>query len=553
MNRNQFFTLISLLILVTVLKAAPNKTLLHSKLDWTEFKLQGLQIEKNKNNQSILKLQSRRLEQSLFDLDFESPYGSTILDTKVQYKGKSSAKFNGKGNAIEIPHGKLDIFHNPTIKEPFYISFFLNPTTQEGESNLITKSIFRSGLEHGFQLNLVKGQLELRLNRFLTTEASLPISAKIRSTHKLPARKWSHIILEFSPANLTTTLYFNGMETAKLDANLIRSQRVTSFSFHPDDSTPLFFCKEFYGNFDELTIGKGSSDPEKIVSSYPAVETNLDSKMVHQDKGIAISPVYKTEFSFSSLLNYKLNSIKPLDSIMEVWFRSSLQPFSAYDSEFQNNLTWKRLTGNETERICNLEDNKSIDNICFTYYQWKFILRANPQGNQSPSITDFSYNIHQSIPPKPVSGLKWDEFESNLEEPQICMTWIANDESNVWNGGGYILYYGFKENEVAGTIFYHSPLNPKKESSNPELEVETVEKKPSTRVSLMKSCLDNPTIAKNSEKFEPEKNLPFLRPGTTVYIWISAVNSFWSESGAGRDQISPKSKPISITLPSKGQ
>jgi hypothetical protein len=553
MNRIHFFTILSLLLLVAYLESAPNKTLLHNNLDWNEFKLQGLQIEKNKNNQSILKLQSRLLDQTVFNLDFEIPNGNTILDSKIRYKGDSSAKFNGKGNAIEIPQGKLEIFQSETIKEPFYISFFLNPTTQEGESNLITKSIFRSGLEYGFQLNLVNGYLELRLNRFLTTEASLPISAKTKSSHKLPARKWSHIILEFSPSNLTATLYFNGMETAKLDANQISSHRVTSFSFHSDDTTPLFFCKEFYGNIDELNIGKGFSNPEKIVSSYPSVETSMESKMVNQNKGIALSPVYKTDFSFSSLLNFKLDSDKPVDSLVEVWFRSSLQPFSAYDSEYQNNLDWKRLTLNELDKICNMEDVKRNSTLCFSYYQWKFILRADPKGNLSPSISHFSYNIHQSIPPKPVSGLKINESESDFEAPRICMTWIANDETNVWNGGGYILHYGFKENEVAGTIFFHSPLNPKKESSNPELEVETVEKKPSTRVSLMKSCLDNPTIVKNSESFEREKNLPFLRPGTTVYIWISAVNSFWTETGVGKDQISPKSKPISVTLPSKGQ
>jgi len=534
--------------------ALKNQSYLENEIQWEDLKLQNLKIELDGKGRKVLSLSPRSIHSSLIELDFEGKNSPGNLDSSNQFRGKHSARFNGKSDTIEIPRGKSSLFLEPEVREPFYISFFINPSSQSGSTTILNKSIYRSGQEFGFRLNLEQGILDLWIDRMILTESNARLSTKLSSIHGIPSRKWSHIILEFSPADNQIILYINGLETARYDGLANPKDRVTGFSFHSDDTSSLFLGKNFYGNMDEFLIASGSANANKLFSEYNAVDFNLDSKLVSQTLGIGLSPVYKSQFSHSYLKKFSMEAQEPKNSILEVWFRSSLNSFGAYDSDYKKGLEWKRLKNNEIEDICSSQNAKSeTENPCFQFYQWKFVLRADPDGLTSPRLSSFRYKINYNLPPKQVTGLIYNKSASNLEEPKICMTWIASEESNVWNGGGYILYYGFKENDVAGTIHYHNANNRKNDLPTSSEKLNLKDDSKSTRVSIIQSCIDNTILSKNAETIDPEKNLPFLRPGITTYFWVSATNSFWSENGPGKDQEGPKSKPISVTIPTKGQ
>lgn len=551
------FIILLVLLGANYLGSTPSNKLLHfmeEKISWDDLKLINLKIEQDSKNHKILSLSPRNIDSTLLTLDFENKKSPGNLDSSNYFRGKQSARFNGKSDLIEIPRGKSSLFLEPEIREPFYISIFVNPSSQSGSAILLNKSIFRSGQEFGFRLSLEQSKLELWIDRMIQTESGILLSTKLNSQHSIPPRKWSHIILEFAPAKNLILLYINGLETARYDGLAIAKDRVTGFSFHPDDTTPLYLGRNFYGNMDELLIASGTPNASHLFAEYMEVDLNLDSKFVSQALGIGLSPVYKTDISHAYLSKFSMDSKLPKNSIVEVWFRSSLYPFGAYESEYKKGLAWRRLKENELDSICNSETVKSESSKpCFTYYQWKFVLRSDPEGFHSPSVSNFKYKVNHNLPPKKITGLKFNEVASNLDEPKICMSWVASEEENVWNGGGYILYYGFKENEVAGTIHYHNANNRKKELLPNAEKLNLKDEAKSTRVSIISSCVDNGILLKNAESIEPEKNLPFLRPGITTYFWVSATNSFWSENGPGKDQISPKSKPISVTIPTKGQ
>lgn len=502
------------------------------KSNWTEYILESIEIGRTQTGKEFISLSKAIIPEVLFE------YGSNVPMPLV---------FTGKDSKVNIAVGKSQVFPTPELKHPHTISFKLLPSSQKNHSVILSKTIHRSGLEYGIELVLKNKILQLELKRFFEDDSSKKISYTIIASHPLQPREWNHIAIEFRPIDPVVILYINGKESGRGP----ESKSIVSMGFHPDDSTAIVLGKDFFGKIDEFRILSSPPNLDMNLGLYEPAKYNLDSKNVNQKYGRATSPVYKTKFSHSYFHKIHWEKKSPLDTLTEVWARTSFLPFAKTESEDKPGMSWKPLDQIMKQPVCGASESRSEEN-CFSYYQFRFILRADPNGVKSPEIQDFVVDLKESKPPKKITGLGWNKKTSDLSSNKICLHWIASDESNVWMGGGYLIHYGFKEGEIVGTLRQNSPYKKvflETERTNLK-DIEGSEAK-TKRVSLIQTCLDNTLISKYSEQFYPEKNLPFFKPGITVFFQVSAINKFWSETGPGKDQVSLPSRHIAVSLPLK--
>lgn len=498
--------------------------------NWKEYQLESIEIGRSSTGQEFITLSKAKVPEVLFEFD---------------KKVSMPLSFTGKDSKINIAVGKSKVFPTSELKNPHTISFKLLPSSQKNHSIILSKTIHRSGLEYGIELVLKNKILQLEAKRFFEDENSKRISHNIIASHPLQAREWNHIAIEFRPIDPVIILYINGKESGRAP----ESTSAVSMSFHPDDNTAIVLGKDFYGKIDEFRILSSPPNLDMSLGSYDSVKYNIDSKNLGHPYGRVTSPVIKTKYSHSYFHKFHWEKKSPPNTLTEIWARTSHFPFSKTESEDRPGMSWKPLDQIIKQSVCGASDSRKEEN-CFSYYQFRLVLRADPNGVHSPEIQKFSVDLRESKPPKKISGLAWDKKESDLPSNKICLRWIASDESNVWMGGGYLIHYGFKEGEIAGTIRQNSPY--KKTFTDTERsnlkDIEGSEAK-TKRVSLIQTCLDNSLLSKYSEQFYPEKNLPFFKPGITVFFQVSAVNEFWSETGPGKDQVSQPSNQISVSLP----
>ncbi|MCC5814881.1 MAG: hypothetical protein JJT78_09000 [Leptospira sp.] len=508
----------------------------------------GLSLYINQN------LQANWKEYLLDDMSI-SDLGALVLEkrsipnTIFQLQNPSADKahfFSGKASKLGIPNGKLRGFARSQFNQDFTLYLNIKPSSQKDIFQILTKTIYRGGMDYGLDLLVKDRVLELELNRFFITADNKRISQSISSRYPLERRSWNLVAIHFQSVTNTVILYLNGKEAGRT-SNLPGD--VVAMGFHSDDTTELYLGKDFYGEMKDFQIVAGGVDFDIWNSNYTFANYNPDSKVVFQNLGSAVSPVYKTDFSHSSILETKLDHTVPVGGLAEVWVRFSPNSFSAKKDENEPGFQWQRLEDVLNQPKCGESDSPGREN-CFLYYQWKFLLKSDPRGEISPQIRSFGYRIRQVRPPNRVVGLKFNSKDSDLRNLKACMSWIANDEPNVWQGGSYTIHYGFKPGEYAGMLRFQNPT-PKKTITSEKTNLKDVEPTKTVRLSILQTCVDNAMIQKESESVTLDKNLPFLRHGTTVYFQVSAENRFFSETGSGKDQRGALSKPIVVSFPTK--
>lgn len=500
--------------------------------DWNDYHLTGTLIRKSITGHMYLQMKPMVFQDVLYDL---AKHRTLPMDA------------NGKDTKVSIPVVRNGILPYPDIREHLTIEFDILPSTQRSDAILLSKTIYRGGLEYGIRLSLHHRTLILDLHRFLESQTGERFSAKIQSQVQLTPRDQNRISLQFRANEPNVWIFVNGREAGQLTDKEV-SQAV-AMGFHPDDKTDLVYGEDLYGKTYQFKIFRGLVAPVAIGSQYPQVSYNPDTKIASQNFGTATSPVYKTQFSHSSLLEYDWNVHNPSQSVSEIWIRTSHLPFARDSKADLPRTEWLSLDDFVTKPKCGETQSESPN--CFRYYQFRFLVRSDPNGFVTPEIHSFSAKIQESLPPKKVTGLSWDQKKSDLKQPKICLRWIGSDEPGVWKNGGYKIHYGFSPSVVEASLILKSPARSTELAPVETSNLANIEKSESKtkRVSLVETCLTNAILSQYSESFYPEKNLPFFQPGTTVYFKVSAYNGFWSETGSGKDQTSPLSSEISVTIP----
>lgn len=505
--------------------------LLHHRVSWNDFLLEGVESTENQNG----------LQPS------PEKYPQTILElTNLSDNGY----FSGRESKIKIPHGKLGSFGSDFFREDLTLSFLIRPSSQKEILQILNKTIYREGIEFGLELLVNNGVLEVNLPGFFIENSGKRTTGKITSRYPLAKREFNRITISFQPAQKLVILYLGNKESGRYQA-----PSAVGMGFHSDDSTDLQLGKDYYGAWKDFLIHRGMPNLSIYDNPYSRVDYNPDSKFVQQILGVALSPVYKTSYSYSFMKEISWKRKLQEDQLLEVWIRASVFPFSANIEPTKARLDkslglgWIRLENFLERPICGESDSRIREN-CFHYFQYKLVFKPDPSGKNVPVISDLSSRILQTRPPRKVVGLKIDKKSSDPDNLKVCLHWVANDESNVWNGGSYSILYGFSPNQPTARIDFHNPKPRNKEKVN-QLNLKETKPISEKRVSVLKTCIDNTTIRQEAEKRKYEKNLPFFRHGTTVYFFITAQNRFYSETGPGADQSGPISKPVVISFPSK--
>lgn len=456
-----------------------------------------------------------------------------IVDSSQSLFGKRSAYFSGKRNQIHMSVMGNSLFgENP---EAFSITIPIRTSEQGTSSVILDRGVFIKGKKYGFTLELLDNRPILYVNNLLHKTESRTASFIIESTKKIRRKEWEIISIYFEPTKNRVALYINGIEDSEFVSD---SEDTIGFGFPPNDGAALVLGKSFYGHIDGFHIHRG--EPLFMYPKYESVTYSNDTKRANFEGSTITSPIYETKYSNSRLTQIKLNSQKPEDTEIEVYFRGDNKKFH----ENSQNLSWKRIS----------KDLKNLPLDRFKFHQWKVWLRPNPMGSHIPKLISFSYIYMEQQPPLVPSGFKLAHVQN---ESNLCFVWNANHEKEVKEGGGYLLHYGLLPDRMIGTIFV-------KETSF--LQYQRIDGK-NQEGNLIKHCIDEldlisnayiPDGSLNEKDFEPvndqkyssrmEKNTHIFQSGHTYYFRISAYNKFLNEWDS-RDQRSGLSQPVRFSFP----
>jgi hypothetical protein len=350
------------------------------------------------------------------------------------------------------------------------------------------------------------------------------VSFVLKSDNILKSGKWTHFAISFDIDQYRVALFENGDRKSIVDASELSNSDVVSVGFHPNDTSPLFIGRKFYGKLDNFFIGHGLPDFNFLNSPYKKIEYDPNNKIASQFYGEIFSEVHSTKFSNSFLIDISYLIDKPQGTHYEVLYRYSDSIFDK-KSEFP---IWRNLKGfhlQEKER--------------FKYFQWKVVLRSDFSGKYTPVFKQLKLRYIESKPPDPPVAIR---IEPNPKtELGVCLLWNSNHEDDVKEEGGYIIHYGISPDRMVASI--HTDKN-----GNRITGLKTASALEKEYKSLH-FCIDNSTISYNAES-RKEKNLLSFQRGITYYFKVSAYNKFYNyKERKGLDQKSKPSKSVLFTFP----
>ncbi len=512
---------------------------------------QKLKLVKVGSKSHRLELEHSKLESNELFLDFENKFANDLKDNTGNYKifksaytviegesfqGKRYASFTNKDSQIQISTDNGRLLSKTIISNPFYFSFHIMPGELEQNSNIFHKTYITNGKKYGIDCSIVSNYLEVIFHNFFYFNSKLTYTYKLKSQNPLPSKKWTNIFISLEPITGLVRLYENGKETDRFFAFNSKEDRTPLLvGFHPNDTNPLIIGKSFYGKLDNFMIGYGTfEDIQVLTIPYQEVKYLEEYKFPSHTKGIGISKVLKTPYSFSipHRLSYVANV--PDGTSLEILYRFSELPFEETDSK----PIWKHY------------DPKTFieeKNTYFQFFQWKVIMKSNYSGNLTPSLSNLTLQYTESKPPSQPFGLKVSSYDH--ENLKLCLTWNSNHERDVINGGGYLIHYGVSPERMVSTLEVDSNLNKITGLNQNENLTE--------KYNSLTYCIDNSIIQLNSER-RKEKNLLFFRNGITYYFKITAYNNKypWNQILdknylVGLDQKSIPSEAIHFTFRSK--
>lgn len=510
-------------------------------------------INKVGPSEERLELAKSRFKSTELYLDFENKKPDDLKDknnnydvrqsiyTPVEFKsllGRRYASFTTKESQIRVYPGSGKLMNQSLISSSFYISFYIMPGDLDQSSNVFSKTYITGGKKYGIDCKIINTKIEVTFHNFFSFSEYETKTYILESPDKLKSKAWSHVVITLEPSLGTGKLYENGQEKVSFQAIRSREDKTPLLAgFHPNDTSPLIIGKDFYGKLDNFQIGRGElPDVSRMSLPYHDVQYDTDFKQVSHTRGIAYSPVYKTKYSHSLPIQIDYKSSEPPGTHLEVHYRFSEEPFDEEDTLPE----WKHF------------DSKSFHDTeketYFQYFQWKLILRSNFSGLETPSLRHFSFKFKDSIPPNSPSGLRISKLDNSKKE--VCLAWNSNHESDVIDGGGYIIHYGVDPGRMVGTLSYDLNGNPI--TGLPEVEAQdTIKNRVRKNYLSLEKCVNNDIIRFNAEYLK-DKNLLFLKSGITYYFRLTAFNNKYplrkKESTIGFDQKSQSSRPASATF-----
>ena len=521
----------------------------------SELKKNKLSINRIGPSENRLELAKVRFKNSELLLDFENKKPDDLKDKNNNYEvreavyspiegkspfGKRYASFTTKESQIRVYSGDGKVLSENIISVPLYFSFYIMPGDLEQSSNVFSKSYLTGGKKYGIECKIINNKIEVSFHNFFSFNQYETKTYVLQSPDKINTKTWTHVLITLEPTLGLGKLYENGEEKTSFKA--IRSNTDTTpllSGFHPNDTTPLVIGKDFYGKLDNFIIGKGDlPDVTRMNIPYQDVVYDGDFKQANHQRGSAHSKVLRTKNSHSlpSQIDYK--SIEPPGTHLEIHYRFSEEPFEEDD----NLPVWK----NFDPKTFHIKEKDTY----FSYFQWKVVMRSNYNGMETPGLRYFSLKYKDSLPPNPPSGLRVVGIDH--EKKEVCFQWNSNHETDVIDGGGYILHYGVTPNRMVGTILYG--IDGKQITGIPKAVMDTNEtQKNKVKKSYLnlEACLNNEIITFNSEYLK-DKNLLFFKPGITYYFKLTAYNHKFPLGKpietVGYDQKSEPSKPTLATF-----
>lgn len=457
---------------------------------------------------------------------------SYIPDSKNSVFGKRSGFFSGKRNQIQVSLQGSKL--SPQVKETFSIRVPILLNEQGSASTLFEKLVIIKGKLFGIVLELEENKPIVTIHNLFRYSDGTTKSAELVSDEVVPRKKWHAITVTIDPNSKKILLYQNGKLRGETKMD---NSELLNLGFPEEDSTPLVLAKNFYGNIDAVHIHKGYPNPESFYTRYPNVELDRETLIPSQAGSTLTSPILTSRYSQASLYKWTLGSEKPEGSLLNLYFRGSNEKFSANS---QNAPNWQRLT-----------ENSPVER--FKFHQWKIWLRPDALGEKVPLLHSFKYELKEQLPPSAPTGVRIET--SDLPEKKICLLWATNHEREVQSGGGYMIHYGVKPDEMVGTLFFKPDPTPISISGKEE----------GSDYKNLKFCMTEQTLYENfylpeekdaftkqgwnEEVFRAkrEKNGLGFHSGITYFFRISAYNKFFDE-WRGRDQRSGLTDAVFATF-----
>jgi hypothetical protein len=519
-----------------------------------DLKRSKLSVSKVGAKEERLELSKAKFKSTELLLDFENKKSSDLRDKNNNYDvresvytpiegespfGKRYASFTTKESQLRIYSGAGKILNESVISVPMYISFYIMPGDLEQSSNVFSKSYLTGGKKYGIECKIINNKIEVAFHNFFSYSESETKSYYLQSPDKITSKVWSHIMITLEPTEGTARLY----ENAKLKTSFkaLRSPTDTTpllSGFHVNDTNPLVIGKDFYGKLDNFMIGKGSiPDIAKMNIPYHDVLFDEDVKVANQSRGSAISRVLRTKYSYSQPIKIEYKSYQPPGTHLEIHYRYSDEPFEEEGSYPE----WNSYDPDTFQK-------KEKDSY-FNYFQWKVVMRSNHSGETSPALTSFNLIYKDSIPPNPPYGLKVTSVDH--DNKKVCFQWNSNHESDVIDGGGYIIHYGVSPDRMASTIQTGEGGRIITGISETEESSETQKLKVKKNYRKLGFCFNNELIRFNAESTK-DKNLLYFKAGITYYFKLTAFNNKFpfmkDQKSVGQDQKSLPSSPVMVTF-----
>ena len=504
-----------------------------------DFFLDGISIQKDKYGNIFFSLREKIFSDTELFLDFENSDSDDLREHSGNYRiarssytpadqnspdGKYHASFAGKTSSIIIPAYQSQLLGSSIFKSDFFVSFYIY-TNRDG---VIMKKIYYSrGNKYGMVIERKNGFIQVRLIN-MVSESGQTRSFTITGNKKLPENKWELVTFYLDPGG-KLVLYHGESMTAYRE---IRYNNAFSIGYHPNDTTPMKIGGEYYGFLDRILVKRGRPDLSELTRSYNTVSTGI---LPSQDYGVIKSEVHRTEFSNSIPRSFRIRETVPTGSSIEHYVRFSNSAFSMHSEE----IPW--INHNAFE--------KKSAKIRFKYFQWMAKIKPDPEGLESPRLSEatLSYQLHK--PPARPSGIKI--LSASEESLSICLGWISNhekdvqqcrtDSNNVRHCGGYMIHYGFTRDKMAGILAIDKNGN--------NITGLEQDKKLTDSYRSLNLCIDNGLITKNAELHQ-NQDIPVFRKGLTYYFKITAYNNRYNTIDS-KDQKSIPSKTVFHTFRSR--
>lgn len=483
---------------------------------------------------------------NLLHLSFDEEVPAQLRDTTGNYRlnrisyypsadarvGRRAGLFIRKENRLVV-RSPQELWPGRDILDDFTIDFWMKPVHFGHRNILFRKRSLSAALEQGrnagFEIYVQDSRLHVLYRSLFYDLKGRSRSVHLVSRRNIQLREWQHVLVSYTAASGRVALYLGGREEQVALAK--DKGGIWQARFGRLDRSPLVIGESYLGLLDEFRISRGAPGTEQDIrnSVYPALRYHPVVLNAEQPMGVAQSAVIAlARGRLARKADLMVSTREPRGAALNFYVRSSAKPFTAQTPAHE--LPWRSVRGRA----------RLMD---FAYVQWKAEFRAEPTGEQAPTLR--SIRLSYTPYPRPVAPQAPAVVEGLSGSRRIGLEWLANPEPEVRRNGGYIVYYGYKPGEYLGQIRFDladdrlRPINSvpleelpltAREQNLKKQRPRSFQKELTNRVRLVLSnrVIERNLIAANdpgqseSPKRPTLAGLPLLQTNRTYYVAISA-------------------------------